>query len=162
MFGKQFNGKLRGFGESLAKGRKGATERKVLRVQLQYAFDEKLAAAIGGDAPALQAMMAAGGDGTHLTSAGLELDTKEVGLSVKGRDDTLKIDNTSSLTATAKLPSAEGVEPTLEVSAGFEVEEEEAEGILAFLHNNLGPSVKVRMDRRQTELDLSGHAAAGE
>jgi hypothetical protein len=135
----------------MKRGKGDDEEQARCTVVLQYDLTPQLAEAIGGDAPALQAMLAnGGGKPMKVTRSGVVLDTKEVGIKFKGADgEELTIDRTSRLKAKARQPNAEDTGPTLEAAASFAIEDDEP---LAFLRTNLGQLVKCRLDKRQLEL----------
>lgn len=153
MFSKLHPAKIRGVALYLKRGKDNDEESAVTTVVLQYDFTVDMAEAIGGAAPQVQAMLAAGGDGVKMARAGLVLDCREVAVTFKGADNTqLKIPTTTKLKAKARQPNAEDTGPTLEAAASFIIDDDEP---LAFLRAHLGQLVKVRMDRRQIELPFA-------
>ena len=134
---------------------KAGERHKSCEVSLHYPFTEKVAANIGGHATVVQEMLANGGGDLQakLNGGKLILDCKEVRIrmkcAAKGSDQKVEVERTTSITATAKKPNAEDPEPTLAVKAKFDVDGD----LMAFIWDNLDSAIKVRMDRRQLELN---------
>jgi hypothetical protein len=151
MYGKLYPARIR----SLYLGQKHAKDEEdqtFALVVLQYDLTEELAAAIGGAAPQIQAMLAQSGDGCKVSRAGFILDVAEVAMQFKGADkDELKIPRTLRLKAKGRSPNAEDTGPTLEVGAAFAIDDDAP---LAFFRAHLGELVKVRLDKKQLDLPI--------
>lgn len=164
MFSRLFATRIRAIALSLKRHKGNDEEEASCTVVLQYDMTEDLAAAIGGDAPALQAMLANGANGKPMkvTRSGVLLDTKNVAIKFKSADkEELEIERTMKLKAKARQPNAEDTGPTLEAAVSFSIEDDD-DATLAFLRRNLGKMVKARMDKAQLEIPETKPAEEGE
>lgn len=160
MFGKLYAAKLRDV-RLTTKKIKGEDDSEPLAIiTMNYDFTEELAAAIGGAAPALQAMLSAGGDGVKVSRAGVVLDVKDVAVQFKAADkEAIKIEHTRKLKVRAQQPNAEDTGPTLAALIAFTMGEDDDDSLL-FFRRNMDRMLKVRMDRKQ--LDLPATKGGGE
>jgi hypothetical protein len=154
MFSKQWKARI----EQAAIGmtRIKREERKALAVTLIYAFTDKLAEAIGGDAPVAQEVLARAGESKcKVHNQKLVMDTSTVKLVISAsKDDKLSVSSTYGMMAKAKRPTKEGgTDPVLMVKVGWRCDDdEELDGAMEFLQRHVGETLNVRMDRKQLEL----------
>ena len=153
MFSKQWKARVEAAGISMVRIKR--EEKKGTTVQLVYPFTEALAEAMGGDAPVAQEVLARSGESKcKVKDQNLVLDSGTVKMVLSaGREDKLEVERTNSLTAKAKRPTTEGgTDPVLVVKVSWKPDDDgEADLALQFLHEHLGETLNVRMDRRQME-----------
>jgi hypothetical protein len=151
MFGKSFKAKFKSAKLGVRHTKKQS--QKTCELELCYDFDETIAAAIGGDAPPLQAMLANSSDRSCATkSTTVQLDATDVGIRFRLGNQQHAIESTFELSASAKKPNAEDPGPTLTVKAGFFPDDAD----LAMVWERLNSVVGTRMDRRQLTLPKTG------
>jgi len=157
MFGKQYPARIERAMLNIIRVKK--EERRAVSAVLAYDFTDGLADAIGGDASALQEILGRGGEmPSKLAGCRLHLDTKTVAVTMVAADnsgDSISVDNTSSITARAMAPTAEGaMSPSLLVKITWPLDDEGLD--VDFLRRHLSEQVGVRMDRKQSELNFDG------
>jgi len=132
---------------------------------MKFDFTNMIADDIGGDAPMIQASLAdSSGRSCKVKSPKLQLDTKQVrAMLYAGKDDKVTVGHTIDLTAVASRPSSSGgVIPSLSlrlvflVNADDDETAEAADRFMSFCRRHRGKVIKVRLDRKQQQLDLGG------
>jgi hypothetical protein len=168
MFNRQFKARLVSFAGTV-RSVEGQDPKRTLAIILAYDFTDKLAAEIGGKAPALQEMLSAEEADEAMTVRGssVSLDTKHVRVLLGPKTDQVEIPVTFYVGAKAKAPTKGATNPTLEVKIKFVDDDKGA--ILDWVWCNTGDVIAARMDRRQLELpttktaeDPEEHDAADE
>ncbi len=160
MFKEQYSARIEKASLHIVRVKK--EEKRSCSCVLCYDFTEGLAEQLGGDAPALQAMLANGGESAAtLSGCRISLDVASVRIALADEDGgEMVVEQTSHMSARASSPQAEGsASPALLVRVTWPLGDDMA-GSVDFLRMHLGEAVQVRMDRAQGELPFEAGAEA--